>query len=269
MNDICSPSGTRLVQVSDTHLFADPAGKLAGMVCEEGLRDVLDLILDQERELAAVLCTGDLSQDHSATSYRRLLQAVAVLGVPQYWIPGNHDEAAQMQAAVGSEHDCFARTVEVPGWTIVLLDSSVAGKVAGHLAEAELEFLEQQLRLAVDQHVLVCLHHNCVPVAAAWLQQHALQNSDALFAVLDRHTNVKVVLFGHIHQELVHVRRQVRYLGVPSTCIQFHPEQDEFTLDARNPGYRWLELALDGTVRTGVERVSGKRYQVDFSGSGY
>jgi 3',5'-cyclic-AMP phosphodiesterase len=262
-------SFSRLIQLSDTHLFADPAACLAGMNCEEGLHDVLALIGRDESELSAVLCTGDLSQDHSLVSYRRLQDAVALLGAPQYWIPGNHDEVRFMHTAVGPRNPCFTRTFEVPGWSIVLLDSSVTGKVSGYLAETELCFLDRHLQKVAGRQVLVCLHHNCVPVAAAWLQQHALQNSEALFEVLDRYANVRAVLFGHIHQELVQVRSQVQYLGVPSTCIQFHPEHDQFTLDALNPGYRWLDLFADGGFNTGVKRVEDKRYQVDFSGVGY
>jgi Icc protein len=257
------------VQVTDTHLYADTNDVLVGMNCEEGMRDVLALIRHEEGEVAAVLCTGDISQDNSNASYRRFAQAVATLGAPQYWIAGNHDEIPKMKAAVGTDNPCFTRSFTVPGWRVIMLNSNVVGKVHGVLAAGELDFLNRQLLDAQGVHVLVCLHHNCVPVAAAWLQQHALQNSEELFAVLDRYTHVKAVLFGHIHHELVHERRQVLYLGSPSTCIQFHPESVDFALDVCNPGYRWLELFSNGELRTGIKRVSNKRYHVDFSGIGY
>lgn len=259
----------RLVQVTDTHLYADTRDVLVGMNCEEGMQDVLAMIRREEEEVAAVLCTGDISQDNSLESYSRFQQAVATLGAPQYWIAGNHDEVPRMKAAVGADHPCFTRSFAVPGWVVIMLNSNVVGEVHGFLPSSELEFLQQELAAAKGRHVLVCLHHNCVPVRAAWLQRHALQNSEALFAVLDRHANVKAVLFGHIHQELVHERRQVLYLGSPSTCIQFHPEQDDFALDDVNPGYRWLELYANGELRTGIRRITDKRYQVDFAGIGY
>ena len=44
---------------------------------------------------------------------------------------------------------------------------------------------------------------------------------------------------------------------------------DEFKLDTCNPGYRWLELTSDGELRTGIKRVAGKTYQLDFAGIGY
>lgn len=259
-----------LVQVTDTHLYADATGTLVGMNCTEGLHDVLALIQEQQPRIDAVLCTGDVSQDNSHESYRRCHDAVATLGVPQYWVAGNHDELPTMQAALGGEQQaCFSSGFSVPGWRVVMLNSNVAGQVHGYLEPAELARLDTELSDNSECHALVCLHHNCVPVAAAWLQQHALRNSEALFAVLDRHPQVKAVLFGHIHQELVHERRQVLYLGSPSTCVQFHPSSEVFALDDLNPGYRWLELFPNGELRTGVRRVQGKRYPIDFSGIGY
>lgn len=259
-----------LVQVTDMHLYADAEGALVGMNCAEGLRDVLALIREHEPHIDAVLCTGDVSQDNSRESYCRCHEAVATLGAPQYWIAGNHDELPTMRAALGDERQaCFSSGFSVPGWRVVMLNSNVLGQAHGFLDEAELTRLDAELSASSASHALVCLHHNCVPVAAAWLQQHALQNSEALFAVLDRHPQVKAVLFGHIHQELVHERRQVLYLGSPSTCVQFHPTNDKFALDDLNPGYRWLELFPDGELRTGVRRVQDKRYPIDFSGIGY
>ncbi len=262
-------ASVRLVQVTDTHLYADVQDVLVGMNCEEGMRDVLGLIKREEGALAAVLCTGDISQDNSSESYRRFSAAVATLAAPQYWIAGNHDEIPRMKAALGADNPCFTRAFNVPGWRIILLNSNVVRQVHGRLEQSELEFLTEELEASRDQSALVCLHHNCVPVAAAWLQAHALKNSDALFAVLDRFTHVKAVLFGHIHQELVHERHQVLYLGSPSTSIQFHPVSNDFKLDDCNPGYRWLELFVDGDLRTGIKRITDKRYPVDFFGIGY
>jgi len=58
----------RLVQVTDTHLYADTSHVLVGMNCDEGLRDVIDLIRKKEDVIAGVLLTGDASQDNSAAS---------------------------------------------------------------------------------------------------------------------------------------------------------------------------------------------------------
>jgi len=263
----------RIVQVTDMHLFANTSDVLVGMNCEAGLQDVLATIKEDQQNdplaIQAILCTGDISQDNSADSYRRLEAALNTFQAPYFWIPGNHDELARMEAALGADHPCFSRSVVLPGWRIIMLNSSVKGEVSGLLSAQELEVLQTELANNHEPHVMVCLHHNPVPVASHWLQQHALKNPQALFDVLDKHPEVQVVLFGHIHQALDQLRNDVRYLGSPSTCIQFHPDSFDFALDSVNPGYRWFNLHADGTVETGVSRVRNKKYAVDFSGIGY
>lgn len=260
----------RLVQLTDSHLFGTPDGSLVGMNTTDSLHDVLQLVALHEPHAAALLFTGDASQDHSAASYRQLLAALARSALPQYWIPGNHDELSLMQQVVAGRHPCGNACFRTGNWQVILLDSSLAGKVHGWLAGETLAFLQDCLRASPpDEHVLVALHHNPVPVAAAWLQRHCLQNAEALFAVLDAYPQVRAVVFGHVHQELEVRRKGVRYFGTPSTCVQFHPSSAEFALDDRNPGYRWLDLHPDGTLVSAVRRVTGKRYEVDFSGVGY
>jgi len=261
--------GTRLIQITDTHLFAHAEGELVGMNCDEGLRDVVALVRANEPDAKALLFTGDASQDNSSESYVRLEAALSTLGLPQYWIPGNHDELPLLEEVIGPRHSCGHASFSADCWRIIMLNSSVPDHVYGRLAASELQYLQRSLKEACEPHVLVCLHHNPVPVAATWLQQHCLKNPDELFAILDTDPRVRAVLFGHIHHELEKERGGVRYLGSPSTCVQFHPSCDDFALDDLNPGYRWLELMQDGTVNTGVRRVEGKRYDVDFSGIGY
>ena len=58
-------------------------------------------------------------------------------------------------------------------------------------------------------------------------------------------------------------------MATPSTCIQFHPNNDDFTIDNEKPGYRWLDLMPDGEIKTGVERVVEKSYSIDFESTGY
>jgi len=77
-----------------------------------------------------------------------------------------------------------------------------------------------------------------------------LTNADELFAVLDRHRNVRAVLWGHVHQPFDALRGTVRLLATPATCAQFLPHSDEFAVDPRPPAYRTLELRADGTLLT-------------------
>lgn len=258
----------RLVQITDTHLFEDPGGQLVGLTCEDSFREVLRLIRRQQQGIDGIVCTGDITQDASLAAYRRFHQALTEFGVPNHWIPGNHDLMENLRAALGDEQGSLEKSFALGPWRILMLDSSVRGEVHGRLAEPELRFLDRQLASCREPHVLICVHHNPLPVEAQWLQHHALQNPEDFFAVIDRYDTVRCVLWGHIHQEYERERRGVRMLASPSTCVQFHPQQDDFTIDRLNPGYRWLDLLPDGRIDTGVERTE-LSFDIDFSSIGY
>jgi Icc protein len=89
------------------------------------------------------------------------------------------------------------------------------------------------------------------------MDEIALDNPAALFAIIDRYPQVRAVLWGHIHQEFSAERGGVHLFGSPSTCVQFKPGAQEYVPDTQPPGYRWLLLQGDGTVQTGIQRVKG------------
>lgn len=51
--------------------------------------------------------------------------------------------------------------------------------------------------------------------------------------------------------------------------MEFAPGSEEFQVDTEAPGYRWLRLRDDGVLETGVSRVTGIDFEVDYSVKGY
>jgi 3',5'-cyclic-AMP phosphodiesterase len=261
----------RVIQITDTHLFRDPAGELLKLNTQESFEQVLQLIAKKEGRIDLILGTGDIAQDASVESYQRFIQGMRQFYAPFYWIPGNHDNRSVMENC-GAPANALQSVIRTGLWQIVMLDTSVAGEVHGWLAQSELDLLEIALTEAERDgiaHTVVCLHHNPIPGNSHWMEDIGLRNAAELFKVLDRHHSVRAVVYGHIHQTLDFERRGVRYLCTPSTCIQFKQAVTDFALDDRNPAYRWLELHADGYVATGVERVTEYTYVVDHSSVGY
>jgi Icc protein len=257
-----------LVQLSDSHLFAEADGMLLGMKTHDSLQKVIDLVRAQQPQIDLVLATGDLSQDGTLESYQQFRDLTRVLDAPTRWIPGNHDEPQIMaQAAVQSA--LLDPVVDIGNWRVTLLDSAVPGSVPGYLQDEQLQLLVQSLSEAPERHHLVCLHHHPVSIGCAWMEPIGLRNPDALFAVLDRFPQVRAVLWGHVHQEIDQMRNDVRLIASPSTCIQFEPGSEDFKVGEQAPGYRWLRLLPDGRLETGVERVTGFDFQVDYGSNGY
>jgi 3',5'-cyclic-AMP phosphodiesterase len=258
MTSTASAPLLRVVQISDTHLFAGEEQEMLGVVTARSLQAVVRSLQALQPQPDLLLMTGDLSQDETTESYQRLCRAIAPLKLPAYWIPGNHDIPELMQEVLQTESISAQKTFQAGGWNFVLLNSAVAGQTSGALSSETLTWLEEQLQ-ASDRPTLVALHHPPLPIASEWMDNLSLQNGEDLFQVLDRYPHVKVVVFGHIHQTFDAERNRVRYLGAPSTCVQFKPKARDFTIDEMQPGFRLLQLEPSGKFTTQVERVSAEQ----------
>lgn len=259
----------RIVQLSDFHLYASPGGKLLGLNTDFSLNAVLDLIAREQPHAHLMLATGDISQDGSSASYERFHQYMADrFDVPVYWLPGNHDALSLMgqHKAANFMSPCV---IDLDEWMIVMLDSTEPGEVGGNMAQTQLDYLQSALEHSDNKHTIVCLHHQPVPVGSAWLDQQIIDNSSQLTDILDAFSNVRALCWGHVHQDFVGERNGVKLMAVPSTCVQFKPDSEDFAIDTRNPGYRWLDLHPDGRIDTGVSRVMDITFEIDYSGKGY
>jgi len=257
-----------LLQITDPHLKAEADGELLGVNTRDSFDAVLDHVRRRHHSPDAVLATGDLSQDGTEASYRYFQSRMAVFDCPVFWFSGNHDHRPVMNSLIqGTPAD--QRSFRRGGWQLLFLDSSVPGQVHGELREEELGFLDRALSEHPDEHALVCLHHHPIDISASWMNGIGLHNREAFFAVLERHPQVRGLLWGHIHQELDEERQGIRMLASPSTCVQFRPGSDSFSVDEVAPGYRWLRLYPDGRIETGVERIERTDFGVDLDSGGY
>lgn len=250
-----SESSLLIAQITDTHLFAAPDQRLLGLPTQDSLQTVLHQIETLETRPDLLLLTGDLSQDGSAASYECLQDLICPLGIPTYWLPGNHDEPAMMHRVLTRSPFSAQKSFHAGGWHFLLLDSTVSGCVHGHLTDASLEWLDRELSQATHEPAIIAFHHPPFPVGSDWMNNIGLHNAADLFAVCDRHPRIQLVLFGHIHQEFSHQRHGIHYLGTPSTCIQFKPNSPNFSLDEEYPGLRLLRLSTDGTWKSQIQRI--------------
>ncbi|MDR9402127.1 MAG: 3',5'-cyclic-AMP phosphodiesterase [Halothece sp. Uz-M2-17] len=257
-----------IAQITDTHLLASSEGKLLGLPTARSLAVVIEEIQNLIPQPHCLLLTGDLSQDETLASYQRLHQQISKLNLPTYWLPGNHDQIHLMEKALTNPPIYEDKSFYYRGWQFILLNSAVPGRVYGYLKEETLAWLDNELKKADHNPTLVALHHPPFLVDCHWLDKSTLQNPEALFEVLDRHRHVRLVLFGHIHQDFERDRAGVCYLGTPSSSIQFKPSSETFALDEKKPGFRLLWLYPDGSFETKVQRVAFD-YDLDLTANGY
>ncbi|MDX2273631.1 MAG: 3',5'-cyclic-AMP phosphodiesterase [Cyanobacteriota bacterium] len=266
-----STSGLHIIQITDLHLFAKPHKDLLGVVTEKSFQAVLSTVASLWPLPEVMLLTGDLSQDGSIASYSRLKMFLKDLPIDIYWLAGNHDRLSAMQSELSGNQVYPDKVFCRQGWVFLLLNSLVPGKDSGYLTKETLKDLHKNLQQAADQgqHVLLSLHHPPFPVQSEWLDGSTLQNPEDLFEVLDQFDHVRVVLFGHVHQELHHARGGVEYFACPSTCIQFKPYSQDFHLDEVPPAFREIWLYPDGSFKTQLTRVPEGFQQPNLQMKGY
>ncbi len=249
------PQAQRILQFTDLHLFAEPDQQLFGHCTRSSFEQVLKLAQTRHWPADAILFTGDLVHDEQAKGYRYLRQRIDRLGCPCYCIPGNHDCLDLLAAEVEPGADRDLRIEPMGPWDLVLLDSTVRGSNGGRLRAQTLAALAQHLASAPQRPTLVALHHQPVPVGSRWLDSMQVENGAELIAIAEQHSQLKAIIWGHVHQAFDHQLNSTRMLATPSTCAQFEPRSDDFAQDRLRPGYRWIELEPDGDLRTGVERL--------------
>ncbi len=258
----------RIVQMSDMHLFVDVEQALLGVKTQESFDAVVDFLkADQRPDL--IILSGDLSQDGSKAAYIRLADQLKEFPIPIYYVVGNHDDTRNLNSAypLGSiTHHCH---IVLKNWHIILLNSQKPGAVEGFLDASQLTFLQHCLQMYPEHHAIVVCHHQPIPVGCEWLDRLGLTNAAELWAVLNQFSHVNTVLFGHVHQEHAGKKNGIQYYSPPSTCIQFKTNSAKFALEKLPPGYRWIDIFSDGTLKTGIRRVAEYVGGFDADAKGY
>ena len=86
-----------------------------------------------------------------AARLARERESFDALGLPWFWLPGNHDAGPLMHGVIGRGRPMI-RSICAGSWQIVMLDSTVAGQVGGSLGAAELALLDRLLGAEPARH---------------------------------------------------------------------------------------------------------------------
>jgi Icc protein len=243
-------TNTLIAQLTDCHLSADPQQGYRGIKPHENLKNLLQKVKDIKPDL--LLASGDLSEDGSRPSYKALRQFLDPLDVPVFALPGNHDDSGLLaEIFPGSPTDTISVSEHGP-WQLFRLNSCLPGKAEGCLSEKTVLELEHFLENGEQRPRLIAVHHQPIPIGSPWIDRYPLLEAGVLLEIIDRHENVKAVVWGHVHQAFETDRKGTAMLGGPSSAINSLPGVRKFTADPAGPACRFLDLMSDGMLRTYV-----------------
>ena len=255
-----------ILQITDLHLSTDRSIHS----CQQKFEAVLNQALKQATALHIkcdlILVTGDLVSQVDPATYDYIFAVLTATTIPFACIAGNHDVTDEVGYDLPFEQRQFiAKTVdprllnrhviETEYWQLLLINSAVAGKIAGQITTEDISWLCKQLNLC-SKPALLAMHHHIIPMSSEWIDAYIVQNAENFWHCTKDYNNLRVIINGHTHQEQVQYRNGVTVYTTPSTCYQYLPSNDDFTYDvAARPGFRWLQLANNGQVASWVERL--------------
>jgi 3',5'-cyclic-AMP phosphodiesterase len=192
-----------IAQLSDLHIGVterDTAARTAAVVAA---------IAGLDPAPAAVLVTGDVTQNGRAPEYERARELLAPLRMPVHVTPGNHDDPAALRAAFPpAGDDAMAEFVQfsAPAGSarVVVCDSHEPGTDGGRLCERRLEWLERTLAADRTTPTVVAMHHPPLATGVEAMDAIGLDGSTraALDELLAAAPNVERVVAGHVHRAM-------------------------------------------------------------------
>jgi 3',5'-cyclic AMP phosphodiesterase CpdA len=191
----------RILHLSDTHLYGDERLQY-GLVDTLG---ALDRVLSRAAELDSidlVVASGDLSDDGSVESYRRLASRLepwaASRDAKVVYAMGNHDLAPGFEEVLGARE----RSTEVAGFRVVTIDTTVPGAGYGFVDTDRLRRLRDALAEPVTNGTILVLHHPPVPPTTGLFEALRYVDPEPLLEVCAE-SDVRLILAGHYHHALI------------------------------------------------------------------
>lgn len=199
-------------QLTDTHVVAsDPSVVDAELYVDNNdrLRRAVASIVEEPVPVAAVVATGDLTNDGRPEEYDAVVELLAPISDRVLALPGNHDDPDELRRRLpttpwaDTEHASW-HTV-IAGVRIVGLDSTRRGpngpEHGGAVDTDRLTWLDRVLAVPHDGLTLLAMHHPPFASGIWWMDRDGFDGADQLAEVL-RDRKVDRIMCGHLHRPM-------------------------------------------------------------------
>ncbi|MFI4987549.1 MAG: phosphodiesterase [Alphaproteobacteria bacterium] len=215
-----------IAQITDMHVR--PAGTLA--YDRVSTNSMLEAALSHLNEMRprpdVVIATGDLADGGLPEEYALLGDMLAVLDMPVFLVPGNHDERAALAGSFPG-HAYLPRgggflhyAIDDYPVRLIGLDTVVPGAAGGLMCAERLAWFAARLAEAPGLPTLVFMHHPPFATGVKHMDEIGLAGSEAFAGIVRQHPQIERIVCGHLHRPI-----QLRWHGTlastaPSTAHQ-------------------------------------------------
>src|SRR5579862_8081577 len=225
----------KIIQLTDTHLFSDDEGDIYGVKSNFKFKEVMDKIIAEEiSDTDLILLTGDISQDETTESYQKIADHLSQLNTPIYWIPGNHDNLAQLEFIFQNTKNFYRKThLSLPCWHLIFLNTKIDGQEDGQLSQSELAMLSNELAASpLHKKIAIVMHHHPAPVGTPLIDHYILKNAKEFWDIVTG-TKVELIICGHVHGDYRFKYNDIMIESSPATCLQWEKGTKELKTDLK------------------------------------
>lgn len=236
-----------IAHISDLHI-AGWGKKAYGIApTAENLASCVDHINKLQPAVDLVLVTGDITYSGLLEEAERAATLLGELRCPFYLIPGNHDNRSTLWSVFGGQacpeiDDGFMNYV-IEGYPLCFIgiDSTVPGEPGGEICQIRATWLDERLSETKEQPTVIFMHHPPVKCGVLETDVDGFIGADRFGDILEKYTNIKSILCGHIHLP-THIGWRgtvisiAPSMGIPLVLDLTLEQPSQFTLDV--PGYQ-------------------------------
>jgi 3',5'-cyclic-AMP phosphodiesterase len=234
-NQILKNGIMKIIQISDTHLFAHDESEIFGIKSNIKFGEIVEKILAEDiSDTNLIFLTGDISQDETKQSYQKALCELIKLNTPIYWIPGNHDNLHQLESVFKNAKN-FIRTQHLSflNWSIIFLNTKINGAHEGYLSTSELQLLKNEiLGSSQAKKIVIVMHHHPAQVGTPLIDHYILRNRDEFWEIVTG-TEVELIICGHVHGNYTLKHNNIMIESAPATCLQWQQGTEDLKFDLR------------------------------------
>lgn len=259
----------RILQISDFHLRGD--GKLSFQVVDtasflKSTKAHLEHVFSLDGQKPdMIVVTGDIADSGDEKAYLMVYEALSSFNVPVYAVPGNHDRRDRMVRILKgwtipnpqtAPFLCYA--VQTEEARLLFLDTLNPGSHAGHMRDAELAWLDNELQSNKNVPTLIFMHHPPF-ITGLPAMDEPFENREQMRTVLMKAPWARLCC-GHMHRPIFTVWAGVPCVTAPAASMQieldFTPEGGD-TFRMETPGYLLHDFE-DGVFNTHVCQIYKK-----------
>ena len=193
-----------IAQISDLHITRDGVKACGITDTSTNLALCVQHINDLTPPADIVLVTGDITNEGLLEETKKAKSILDNLNAPYFVTPGNHDDRMYLEMVFGSPHLALENgfinyVIDSYELRIICMDSVMAGESGGEICKIRAAWLDKEISKDLEKPTIIFMHHPPIKYGVIETDENGFVGENNLGSVIEKYSNIKAILCGHIH----------------------------------------------------------------------